>query len=213
VALLLPALGIQRLHSDETTGLTYFGLPSETVPLPTLPGLSEAEYTARRLANLATEVGEPTIDKVADGPAAEAYRFFYAPAFNSDVCVTAWREGNLFRMRTVVLRWYPAPSSLWGKTETISVRKWSRLQAAFAKHSVTDPLDGTNPYGGIDGSSWYMQSSVSGRVTITQISSPIHTFGPSHFQIIRAKDPRLADFLKTSFLFLDWAGVHVPEMY
>ena len=129
------------------------------------------------------------------------------------ICVTVWREGHLYHMRTVVLRWDPPPTSLWGKTETISARKWNRIRTAFTRHSVTDPLDGTDPYGGIDGSSWFMQSLVSGRVTLARVSSPVRSLGPPYFQIVSSRDLRLDDFVSTSRLFLDWAGVRVPEMY
>jgi hypothetical protein len=58
-----------------------------------------------------------------------------------------------------------------------------------------------------------MESLVAGRVKVTKISNPVRSFGPTHFQIVKPSERQLDDFVKTSFLFLDWAGVHVPEMY
>lgn len=205
------ALGIRRLHSDETTGLEYLALtPPMNRPPPPVP--SQEESTAYWMASELAELNEPAIDKVAGNPAAEVYRFFYAPTFDPRVCVTIWQEENVYHLRTRVMGVRPT-FTLWGKTETISARKWNRLRAAFTKRSVTDPFDGNNFGGGIDGSSWYLQSFVSGRVTTTQVGSPVNTLGPAHFQIITARDSRARDFVKTSLLFLDWAGVHVPEIY
>jgi hypothetical protein len=213
VVLLLSALGIKRLHADEVTGLEYIG-PAHinTTPSPDPPGLSDAEYLAYRLTGAVANLDESPIGKIGSGPSAEGYRFFYAPSFNPHICVTIWRDGDQYQMRTVVLRWHPNPT-LWGKTETIPARKWNRLRTAFTKRSVTDPFNGTDAGGGIDGSSWYLQSLVSGRVTTTCVWSPVRSIGIPHFEIVTAREPQLRDFVKSSLLFLDWAGVQVPEMY
>ena len=212
-ALILVAQGFKRLHADQMTGLKYIGPAPTVAPLPDLPaGSSDAERTAHRMADWLGELSEPPLDKIGGGPDAEAYRFFYAPSFDPRVCVTIWREGDLYHLRTVVMDVRPT-LTLWGKSETISARKWNRLRAAFTKRSVTDPFDGDNSGGGIDGSSWFLQSLTSGRVTTAQAWSPVRCFGPAHFEIVSARERRLGDFVKTSLLFLDWAGVQVPEMY
>jgi hypothetical protein len=211
--LFLSAQGFKRLHADEMSGLDYIGPVPTVVPLPDLPAdASEAEHTAHRMADRLTDLNEPPLSKVVGSPDAEVYRFFYAPTFDPRVCVTIWKEGDLYHMRTVVMSVRPT-LTLWGRNETISARKWNRLRSAFTKHSVTDPFNGKDTGGGIDGSSWYLQSLVAGRVTTTQVGSPVDAHGPAHFQIVKARDSQARDFVKTSLLFLDWAGVHVPEMY
>jgi hypothetical protein len=213
VVMIVIALGIKRLRSDETAGLKYIGPVPTATPSPAPPvGSSESEFSAHWFADSLALLGEPPINKLVSSPDAEAYRFYYEPSFEPWVCVTAWREGDRYQVRTVVLYGRSAPV-LAGKTETISARKWNRLRAAFTKHSVTDPLDGTNPYQGLDGSSWFMESFVSGRATLVRISNPVRTIGPPHFQIVKSRDPRLDEFVKTSLLFLDWADVRVPRMY
>jgi hypothetical protein len=206
-------LGIENLLADETTGLDYVGVPASPPSSPGTPGATEAEFRARWHAESLLRFGEPPIREITPNPNTEAYRFCYEPSFNSNVCVTIWQDADQYWLRTSVLRRYAPSSTLWRKTRPLSAGKWSRLRMLFQKPSVADPLNGENPYAGIDGSSWYLESLVSGHTALTEISNPVRSMGLPHFQFVRPRESRLKDFVDTSLLFLDWGGVRVPVMY
>ena len=207
--------GVPNLRANETTGLEYVGAAGSSPDSSDPPNLSPAERTAYRYFESLFPFGEPPLGRIAAAPGVEAYRLCYRPSFNPNVCVTIWQEAGRSWLRTSVTRWDENRNTylLWHKTQPLSTRNWNRLRAAFQKRSVTDPLNGEDRSGGIDGSSWYLESSTGGRSALTRIDNPVRSRGLPHFQFVTEAEPRLRDFVKTSLLFLDTAGVRVPEMY
>lgn len=204
-----------NLLAAETTGLDYVGVAVEPPTSSLPPGATEAEFRAHWYTQALFILRELPLDKIIEGSQPEAYRFWYEPSFHPKVCVTIWREADRCWLRTSVLRWDETQQAqhLWQKTRPLSEKRWNRMQSLFRKRTVMNPLDGQDSPGGIDGSSWSLESFVEGRSVRTDISNPVHSFGFPHCEIVSPSEPRLKDFVATCLLMLDWSGVRVPEMY
>jgi hypothetical protein len=191
--------GIHRLTADETTGLQLVG-----------PISSEDHSGPLWLAS----IGEPTTDALLQKPDAELYRFIYVPSFHRTVCVSAWKDGGQYWIKSTTLDLnQPSMGQLhWEKTRPLSARKWNRLRALFSKRSVVDPLSGKEASPGLDGSTWVLESVVNGKATSTKMWSPIRTSGIPRFQWISA-EPGLEDFVEACREMLDYGKVIVPEIY